>query len=58
MNIRKFVASTARETLQKVRGELGEDAIILTNARTERGVVIIAMANEELLKLSASLKEE
>lgn len=58
MNIRKFVAPTARETLKKIRRELGEDANILANSRTERGVVIIAIGNDQLLKLSASLKEE
>ncbi|MFA6921423.1 MAG: flagellar biosynthesis protein FlhF [Gallionella sp.] len=54
MNIRKFVAPTAREALKEIRSELGEDAIILSNRKTELGVQIVAMANDVMERLSES----
>jgi flagellar biosynthesis protein FlhF len=52
MNIRKFVAPTAREALREIRSELGEEAVILSNRKTELGVEIHAMANDEMMKLT------
>ncbi len=52
MNIRKFIAPTAREALKDIRNELGEEAVILSNRKTELGVEIIAMANDEMVRLS------
>ncbi len=46
MNIRKFIAPTAREALKDIRSELGEEAVILSNRTTSQGVEIVAMANE------------
>ena len=55
MNIRKFIAPTAREALKEIRNELGEEAVILSNRTTFQGVEIIAMANEEMVRLSGSM---
>jgi flagellar biosynthesis protein FlhF len=52
MKIRKFIATTAREALREIRSELGEDAVILSNRKTEQGVEIVAMANDEMARLS------
>jgi len=38
MNIRKFIAPTAREALREIRSELGEEAVILSNRTTSQGV--------------------
>jgi flagellar biosynthesis protein FlhF len=43
MNIRRFIAPTAREALRAIRSELGEEAVILSNRKTEHGVEIVAM---------------
>ena len=48
MNIRKFVAPTARRALKDIRNELGDEAVILSNRTVDEGVEIIAMANEEI----------
>jgi len=52
MKIRKFTAPTARDALKEIRSELGEDAVILSNRKTEQGVEIHAMANDEMVRLS------
>jgi flagellar biosynthesis protein FlhF len=44
MNVRKFVASSARDALRKVKELLGPDAIILSNRATPDGVEIMAVA--------------
>src|SRR3989338_593099 len=49
MNIRKFVAPTARQALRDIRNELGDEAVILSNRKVDEGVEIIALANEEQL---------
>lgn len=49
MNIRKFIAPTARQALKDIRNELGEEAVILSNRNIEGGVEIIALANEDQL---------
>lgn len=54
MNIRKFIAPTAREALREIRSELGEEAVILSNRKTEQGVEIHAMANDEMVRMSAA----
>ncbi len=56
MKIRKFIAQTAREALREIRSELGEEAVILSNRKTEQGVEIVAMANDEMLQLSGSVE--
>lgn len=43
MNVRRFVAPTAREALAQVRAELGADAVVLRNRPAPGGVEILAM---------------
>jgi flagellar biosynthesis protein FlhF len=52
MNIRKFIAPTARQALKDIRNELGDEAVILSNRKVEGGVEIIALANEEITQLT------
>lgn len=54
MKIRKFTAPTAREALKEIRSELGEEAVILSNRKTDQGVEIHAMANDEMVRLSGA----
>ena len=44
MNVRKFIAATAREALHKVKELLGPDAIILSNRAIPGGVEIMAVS--------------
>ena len=44
MNVRKFIAATARDALHKVKDLLGPDAIILSNRTIPGGVEIMAVA--------------
>lgn len=48
MNVRKFVAATARDALRKVKDTLGPDAIILSNRGVPGGVEIIAVASLDM----------
>jgi flagellar biosynthesis protein FlhF len=48
MNVRKFIAATAREALHKVKELLGPDAIILSNRAIPGGVEIMAVASVEM----------
>lgn len=43
MNVRRYVAPTAREALAQVRAELGADAVVLRNRPAPGGVEILAM---------------
>jgi len=43
MNVKRFVAPTAREALARVRAELGADAVVLRNRPVQGGVEILAM---------------
>ncbi len=52
MSIRKFFAPTARQALKEIRDELGADAMILSNRKTDSGVEIIALAHEEIAHLT------
>ncbi len=53
MSIRKFIAATTRQAMKEIRDELGPDAMILSNRQTERGVEIIAIANDDFAHLTA-----
>jgi flagellar biosynthesis protein FlhF len=55
MNIRKFIAPTARQALKDIRNELGDEAVILSNRKAGDGVEIIALANEEITKMTDSI---
>jgi flagellar biosynthesis GTPase FlhF len=48
MNIRRFTCPTEGEALEEIRTELGEDTIILSNRKTEAGVEIHAMENDDM----------
>ena len=48
MNVRKFIAATARDALRKVKELLGPDAIILSNRAIPGGVEIMAVAAAEM----------
>ncbi|HUW75435.1 MAG TPA: flagellar biosynthesis protein FlhF [Gallionella sp.] len=52
MNIRKFIAPTARQALRNIRSELGDEAVILSNRKVGEGVEIIALANEEITRIT------
>ena len=52
MNIRKFIAPTARQALKNIRSELGAEAVILSNRKVGEGVEIIALANEEIARIT------
>lgn len=52
MNVRKFIAPTARMALREIRNELGEEAVILSNRKVDQGVEIIALANEDMARLT------
>ena len=42
MKIKRFFAQDMRQAIRKVRDELGEDAVILSNRKLDRGIEIIA----------------
>ncbi len=48
MNVRKFIAATARDALRKVKETLGADAIILSNRGIPGGVEIMAVAARDM----------
>ena len=48
MNVRKFIAATARDALHKVKELLGPDAIILSNRGIPGGVEIMAVAARDM----------
>jgi len=53
MNVKKFVAPTARDALRKVKEILGPDAIILSNrGLAGGGVEILAVASREMASLA------
>ncbi len=61
MNVRKFIAATAREALHKVKELLGPDAIILSNRAIPGGVEIMAVAAgdmEMIMPTSTPVREE
>lgn len=48
MNVRKFIATNARDALRKVKETLGADAIILSNRAVPGGVEIMAVAARDM----------
>lgn len=53
MNVRKFIAATARDALRKVKETLGPDAIILSNRGIPGGVEIMAVAAGDMERMVA-----
>lgn len=58
MNIRKFIAPTVREALNRIRTQLGNEAVILSNRKVDNGVEIIALTNDEFTKMTHSVTGE
>lgn len=52
MTVRKFVAASAREALRRVKAELGDEAIVVSNRAVDGGVEIVAMSSDSLDALS------
>lgn len=52
MNVRRFIAPTARDCLRKVKEALGPDAIVVSNKPVSGGVEIMAMTAEGFETLS------
>lgn len=48
MKLKKFTGATTREALQKLRAELGEDAIILSTKQTAAGTEVLAASSQDL----------
>lgn len=48
MNVKKFIALSARDALRKVKETLGSDAIILSNRSVPGGVEIMAVASRDM----------
>ena len=53
MNVKKFIAPTAREALRKLRDALGADSIIISNRTVNGQVEILALAEGDMASLSA-----
>lgn len=52
MNIRRFLAPSAREAMLQLKAELGEDALVLANRKTEHGVEILATLDPKFDQLT------
>ena len=52
MNVRRFIAETARECLRQVKEQLGPDAVVVSNRAVPGGVEIVAMSADGLAALS------
>jgi flagellar biosynthesis GTPase FlhF len=50
--MKRFHGSNVTEILKRVRAELGDDAVIITNRRVTGGVEIVAMADEAYLAIA------
>ena len=48
MKLKKFIAPTTREALQKLRAELGESAIILSTKQSAAGTEVLAASSQDL----------
>jgi flagellar biosynthesis protein FlhF len=57
MNVRKFIATSAREALRKVKETLGPDAIILSNRGVPGGVEIMAVAARDMAMIVPQQEE-
>lgn len=58
MNVRKFVATNARDALRKVKETLGPDAIILSNRGVPGGVEIMAVAAQDMAMMVPPVEEK
>ena len=58
MNVRKFIAASARDALRKVKETLGNDAIILSNRGVPGGVEIMAVAARDMAMIVPTQVQE
>ena len=58
MNVKRFVARTAREALGLVRQALGEEAVVLSTRPCNEGVEVLAMAGEAVGELERMVAPE
>ncbi|HEY4371375.1 MAG TPA: flagellar biosynthesis protein FlhF [Burkholderiales bacterium] len=49
--MKKFIAPTSREAMQKMKNELGPDALVISNRKVAGGVEILAMAENAVESL-------
>ena len=56
MKIKRFLAPDIRQALQQVKEELGPDAVILSNRKTDEGVEIVAARDFDLETVDAAPK--
>ncbi|GHC33086.1 flagellar biosynthesis protein FlhF [Aidingimonas halophila] len=57
MSVRRFVGVNSREAMREVRASLGDDALILSNRRSDDGVEILALAEDDHGRMTESPQE-
>lgn len=57
VNVKRYVARTAREALAALKAELGADAVVLSNRQVPEGVEIVAMPSEQMGALNATIRQ-
>ncbi|WP_148254114.1 flagellar biosynthesis protein FlhF [Aidingimonas lacisalsi] len=58
MSVRRFVGDNSREAMREVRAALGDDALILSNRRTDEGVEVLALADADHGRMTSSANAE
>lgn len=58
MKVKRYLAATSREALRKVKADLGAEAIILSNRKTDSGVEIMALADTDMTSLVEAQQTE
>ena len=48
MLMKKFVGATAREAMQKMKADLGPEALVISNRKIAAGIEILAMVEPEV----------
>ncbi len=56
VNVKRYYARTAREALRMVKGELGSDAVVLSNRAVDGGVEILALPASEVGAVQAAAR--
>ena len=54
MQMKKFIAATAREAMRKMKADLGNEAYVISNRKTAQGIEILAMAGNAMEHLTQS----
>ena len=54
MQMKKFIATTAREAMRKMKADLGDEAYVISNRKTAQGVEILAMAGSAMEHLTST----